>query len=113
MATIIAGLFETLAEAEKAETALKNADFEKSDVSAFALNPAGQHALYPIGGDQDADPGAKEAHVGAASGAIVGGAAALGLGAAAMAATGAGPRLPLPLRQRLYGFAGRRTEQPW
>lgn len=113
MATIIAGLFETLAEAEKAETALKNADFEKSDVSVFALNPAGQHALYPIGGDQDADPGAKEAHVGAASGAIVGGAAALGLGAAAMAATGAGPRLPLPLRQRLYGFAGRRTEQPW
>lgn len=91
MATIIAGLFETLAEAEKAKTALKNEAFAMSDVSVFALNPPGQHALYPIGGDEDTDPGAKEAHVGAASGAIVGGAAALGVGAAAMAATGAGP----------------------
>lgn len=91
MAKIIAGLFETLAEAEKAEIALKNDAFEKSDVSVFALNPPGQHALYPIGGDQDADPGASEAHAGAALGAVVGASAALGVGAAATAATGAAP----------------------
>lgn len=84
MATIIAGLFETIAEAEKAEVELKNGAFDKSDVSVFALNPPGQHALYPVGGDQYADPGADEADTGAATGAALGGTMA------AMAATGAG-----------------------
>lgn len=95
MATIIAGLFETLTGAEKVTTALKNEAFAVRDVSVFALNPPGQHALNPIGGDETADPGAKDAHLGAASGAIVGGAAALGVGAAAMAATGAGPAVAI------------------
>ncbi len=90
MATIIAGLFETIADAEKAEVDLKNGAFDKNDVAVFALNAPGQHALFPMGGDQDADPGADKADSGAATGVAIGATAGLGLGVAAMAATGAG-----------------------
>ncbi|MGZ3241428.1 MAG: hypothetical protein ACXWJK_14350, partial [Burkholderiaceae bacterium] len=48
-------------------------------ICAFYLNPAGQHDLFPIGGDRDKSPGAKESgHTmarGAVTGGIIGGAA--------------------------------------
>jgi hypothetical protein len=59
MATIIAGLFATFAQAEDIRSELETAGIARDKVSIFVLNPAGQHALYPIGGDEDADPGAR------------------------------------------------------
>jgi len=91
MATIIAGEFNTVDESETAASALRDAGFDASDVSAFMLNAPGQHAIHPAGGDEDADAGAQHAHSGAVTGAVVGAAVGLGAGAAGMAATGLGP----------------------
>jgi hypothetical protein len=91
MATIIAGVFDTTAETLDVETELHAANIAADNISVFALNPPGQHALYPIGGDEDADHGARHAHTGALSGTVIGASAGLGLGAVTMAATGAGP----------------------
>ncbi len=90
MATIIAGEFATMAETESVAAALQAADFAADNISVFMLNAAGQHALYPIGGDENADAGASHAHGGAVSGAIIGATVGLGVGAATMAATEAG-----------------------
>ncbi len=93
MANIIAGEFATIAETEIVADALKSADFDAADIAVFMLNAPGQHAIYPIGGDEDADPGASQAHTGAMSGAIIGATVGLGLGAATMAATEVGPAI--------------------
>jgi hypothetical protein len=90
MTTIIAGEFATMDESEAAAGALKSANFEPADVSVFMLNSPGQHALYPVGGDEDADPGAKKAHTGAVTGAVIGATVGLGAGAAAIVATDVG-----------------------
>jgi hypothetical protein len=79
---IIAGRFEQETHARDAVEALRREGFPADDVSAFFLNPAGQHATFPIGGDRDASPGATEAHGGAVKGAAVGGAVGLGIGLA-------------------------------
>jgi hypothetical protein len=91
MATIVAGTFPTMEQAETAKAALLEAGASLDQVSLFAVNAPGQHALAPIGGDEDADHVAGDAHSGAAKGAALGATAALGVGAAAMAATGVGP----------------------
>ena len=81
MMPIIAGRFEQEAQAEAAVAALRHGGFNADDVTVFFVNPAGQHATYPIGGDRDASPGAKHAYGGALKGAAVGttvGAGALG-----------------------------------
>lgn len=85
METIIAGRFETLAAAQQAEAVLIGRAFSDEDICSFALNPPGQHATYPIGGDEYADDNSR----GAGSGAVIGGAVggALGLGAGLAAAT--------------------------
>ena len=80
MATIIAGMFETQVEADRAIGALKAAGFGGNDITSFYLNPPGQHATYPIGGDAHHDAGAKEAGKTAAAGATVGGVTGLALG---------------------------------
>jgi hypothetical protein len=79
---IIAGRFEQETQARSAVEALRRQGFAADDVSAFFLNPAGQHGTFPIGGDRDASPGATEAHNGAVKGAAVGGAVGLGVGLA-------------------------------
>ena len=91
MTTIIAGEFATMAETESVVAALHDADFDTDSISVFMLNAPGQHALHPLGGDEDADSGASHAHSGAVSGAIIGATVGLGVGAATMAATEAGP----------------------
>ena len=91
MATIIAGEFATMEETESVAAALKSADFAADSVSVFMLNAPGQHGLYPVGGDENADAGASHAHGGAVSGAIIGATVGLGVGAATMAASEAGP----------------------
>jgi len=86
MTTIIAGMFETIDKAQGAMGELLNGNFGEKDVCSFANNPPGQHAAFPIGGDEDADPGAVHADSGAGKGAAIG----LGAGAAVGAVT-AGP----------------------
>jgi len=93
MATIIAGEFATMADAESVVAALKGANFAADDVDMFMLNAPGQHDLHPLGGDEDADARASHAHSGALSGAVIGATVGFGAGAAAMAATEAGPAI--------------------
>jgi hypothetical protein len=83
MTPIIAGRFEQGAQAEAAVAALCRGGFDAADVTVFFVNPAGQHAAYPIGGDRDASPGAKHAHSGALTGAALGTAVGVGVGLAA------------------------------
>jgi hypothetical protein len=83
MTPIIAGRFEQNSEAERAAAALHRGGFDTHDVTVFFINPAGQHATYPIGGDRDASPGAKHADGGALKGAAVGSAVGAGVGLAA------------------------------
>jgi hypothetical protein len=92
MAIIVAGRFETLAQAESVVQELLRSGFHRSDASTFFVNPPGQHDQLPIGGDQMADANASKAHVGAAAGAAAG--TAVGA-AAALAVPGLGPALAL------------------
>jgi len=71
-------VFETIDKAQGAMGELLNGNFGEKDVCSFANNPPGQHAAFPIGGDEDADPGAVHADSGAGKGAAIG----LGAGAA-------------------------------
>lgn len=77
MATIVAGRFDTFEQASEVARRLYARRFRTDDVSIFFLNPAGQHARFPIGGDVHADPGARRggsgAVLGLAAGLIVGG----------------------------------------
>jgi hypothetical protein len=63
--------------------ALCHGGFDAADVTVFFVNPAGQHATYPIGGDRDASPGAKHVYSGALKGAALGTAVGVGVGLAA------------------------------
>lgn len=86
MTTIIAGMFDTIDKAEGAVEKLLHTEFGEKDVCSFANNPPGQHATFPIGGDENEDPGAVHADSHAGTGAAIG----LGIGAAIGAVT-AGP----------------------
>lgn len=86
MTTIIAGMFDTIDKAEGAVGKLLDTEFGGEDVCSFANNPPGQHATFPIGGDENEDPGAVHADSHAGTGAAIG----LGTGAAIGAVT-AGP----------------------
>ena len=90
MATIIAGRFDTQAQADAALDALTRASFGREEASSFYLNPAGRHSEYPIGGDAHHDEGTKKSGPAAAAGATIGGiaGAALGTAAAALAEPG-------------------------
>lgn len=55
MATIIAGSLQLHTQAENAVKQLVNAGFSPDKVTSFFVNPPGQHALYPIGGDEYSD----------------------------------------------------------
>jgi hypothetical protein len=86
MARIIAGRAETQAQADRAVEALRSAGFAASDITSFYLNPPGQHAQYPIGGDAHHDEGTKSAGTTATAGATIGGVTGAALGAAVGAA---------------------------
>jgi hypothetical protein len=72
MSSIIAGRFPTFPAAEAAAGALFQRGFAHDDVSVFYVNPPGQHAKYPIGGDRDVDPGARKTGKGASGGLVIG-----------------------------------------
>ena len=83
MTPIIAGRFEQEAQATYAAEALRQRGFAAEDVTIFYLNPPGQHATFPVGGDRNKSHGAADAHSGALKGAAIGGIVGLGVGAAA------------------------------
>ena len=72
MSLIVAARFTTFPAAEEAAQKLFNAGFVEEDVTLFFVNPRGQHARYPIGGDSATDPGAKGAPKGAGLGVTIG-----------------------------------------
>lgn len=72
MSLIVAGRFTTFADAEAAANRLFAAGFVQEDVTLFFVNPRGQHARFPIGGDRYADPQAARASKGAGKGGAIG-----------------------------------------
>jgi hypothetical protein len=86
MSNIIAGRFKTQPDAEGALRAIADAGFQRDEYGSFYLNPPGQHATYPIGGDAHHDEGTKDSGKTAVKGGALGGAAGLALGTAAGAA---------------------------
>src|SRR5687767_15893084 len=90
MANIIAGIVETQEAGDRVIAALRAQGFGADDLMSFYLNPPGQHATYPIGGDAHHDEGTKHAGKTAAAGAAVGGVTGLALGTAVAAATDSG-----------------------
>ncbi|AKM32294.1 hypothetical protein AB870_22615 [Pandoraea faecigallinarum] len=81
MATIVAGRFDTFDQAGEVARRLYARRFRTDDVSIFFLNPAGQHARFPIGGDMHADPGARPGGLGAVLGLVSGLIAGAAIGA--------------------------------
>lgn len=72
MSLIVAARFTTFPTAETAAQKLFDAGFVEEDVTLFFVNPRGQHARYPIGGDTHTDAGAKDAPKGAGMGVTIG-----------------------------------------
>ncbi|MFL9894162.1 hypothetical protein SAMN02787142_7267 [Burkholderia sp. WP9] len=86
MSLIVAARFTTFPAAEDAAQKLFNAGFVEEDVTLFFVNPRGQHARYPIGGDTGTDAGAKGAPKGAGLGVTIGAVAGAVVGVAIFAA---------------------------
>ena len=82
MEQIIAGRFETKGIADTVASVLR-AFVDDADICIFHNNPPGQHDAYPVGGDEDEDPGAE-----GAENSSVGTALAAGLAAGAIGALG-------------------------
>jgi hypothetical protein len=72
MSLIVAGRFTTFPAAENAASRLFSSGFVEEDVTLFFVNPRGQHARYPIGGDMRVDPAAERASKGAGKGGAIG-----------------------------------------
>lgn len=72
MSLIVASRFTTFNDAEAAIGRLHSSGFVDDDVSLFYVNPGGQHARFPVGGDRFADPQSRWASLGAGAGAGVG-----------------------------------------
>jgi hypothetical protein len=92
METILAGRFDTSEQAQHAVEHLIAKGFRHDDATTFFVNPPGQHAQFPVGGDQYSDANSTNADAGAIAGAAVGGAAGV---AAALAVPGLGAALAL------------------
>jgi hypothetical protein len=88
MATIIAGRFQLQEQIDQARGALMQAGFPAEKISAFYVNPPGQHDMHGMEGDHVNSPGAKEAPEGLAKGAATGAAVGAAIGTATAIATG-------------------------
>lgn len=86
MSLIVAARFTTFPVAEDASQKLFNAGFVEEDVTLFFVNPSGQHARYPIGGDTHTDAGARNASKGAGKGVTIGAVAGAVVGVGIFAA---------------------------
>jgi hypothetical protein len=85
MSLIIAGRFQTFPAAESAAQKLFSRGFVEEDVTLFFVNPSGQHARHPIGGDVGTDAGARAAPKGAGKGVTIGAVVGAIVGAAIFA----------------------------
>jgi hypothetical protein len=83
MSRIIAGRFQTQADADRALAALPSAGLAPGEVATFYLGPPGQHDQFPIGGDAHHDEGTRNAGPSAATAGAIGGVAGLAVGALA------------------------------
>jgi len=92
MSKIVAARFNDLEGAQAALNALPGQGFLQTEFQSFYVNPEGQHALHPLGGDAHSDEGAKHADEGAMRGAILGGCVGLVAGIAAHLAVPEGGR---------------------
>ncbi len=72
VSTIVAARFQTFEQAESVSLSLREAGFGDDAVNTFFVNPAGQHAVYPLGGDEFADRGTRDAPKGAILVAVIG-----------------------------------------
>ncbi|WGS55298.1 hypothetical protein LFL96_36690 (plasmid) [Paraburkholderia sp. D15] len=86
MSLIVAARFTTFPAAEDAAQKLFNTGYVEEDVTLFFVNPRGQYARYPIGGDTSTDSGAKDAPKGAGIGVTLGAVAGAVVGVAIFAA---------------------------
>lgn len=94
MKPIIVGRYNQHGEAEDAGRKLLCAGFPLSEMCLFYVNQEGQHALHPVGGDEDESPGTHEAKAGAMQGAAGGVGAGALVGVATIPVLGpAGPLL--------------------
>jgi hypothetical protein len=80
MSLIVAARFTTFPAAEAAAQRLFSSGFVEEDVTLFFVNPTGQHARYPIGGDTGTDAGASQAPKGAGKGVTIGAVAGAAVG---------------------------------
>jgi hypothetical protein len=99
MATIIAGGFDVVTQADAAVERLRQAGVRTEDLCTFRVNPAGEHQALPGGGDHAASPGAKDAGKGAGAGAAIG--AAAGGATGAVVASQGTEHLVIPAETRL------------
>jgi hypothetical protein len=83
MSKIVAARFKDMSGAQAVLNALPAQGFMQTEFQSFYVNPGGQHALRPLGGDAHSDEGAKGADEGAVRGALIGGCIGLvaGIGA--------------------------------
>jgi hypothetical protein len=88
MSTIIAGHCPLQDDIARARQALLDAGFAAERISAFYVNPPGQHDLNAYGGDHDQSPGARESQAGVVQGGATGAVAGALAGAATIALTG-------------------------
>jgi hypothetical protein len=86
MAKLVTGRIDDADELQRTLEALAAAGFDRREYGAFYVGPAGQHDIFPIGGDAYRDAATEESAGGAATGAAMGGAAGLAIGAVAAAA---------------------------
>lgn len=93
MKTLIVGHYGQQTEADNAARELLRAGFHPSGLGIFYYNPQGQHATYPIGGDENESPGTHQAKGGAVRGAVGGVGAGTLVGAATIPVLG--PAAPL------------------
>jgi hypothetical protein len=88
MTDIVAGRFQQQGDAQAAVERLVRRGFRRDDVSSFFVNPPGQHARFPVGGDRSVSPGAHGAGIAAIAGAIIGAILGFVFGTAALHAYG-------------------------
>ncbi|ANY16132.1 hypothetical protein [Bordetella pseudohinzii] len=85
MSLIIAAHYDTFDQAGAAARQLFDQGFPVADMHTFYVNPPGEHAVYPIGGDEAIDPQARGQGAGAWLGALLLGTAAASVAALALA----------------------------
>jgi hypothetical protein len=88
MAQILVAQFDDFDAAHAAAADLRSLGIAQGDVEIYHLNAPGQHGEFPIGGDEDADRGARKGDEGQVTGAAIGGAAGLAVGALAIPVVG-------------------------